>query len=76
MVALDFNGSTAGRVIYLRRAPPTGFIAWRHDLELARSALGARCLTPHVTESEWLGHFTAGRSPRESLELELLACSD
>lgn len=63
-------------ILLLPPRPLTGFIAWRQELERARSRLGARCVTPHVGEDVWLGYYAGGRSAIEALEYELLAIAD
>ncbi len=77
MVAFDIESVLRrGQVLAFRPASEPGFIAWRRELEAVRSARGARCLTPHVSETDWLGHFVAGRCAIEALDRELASNVD
>lgn len=43
------------------------FELWRRNLEAARTALGARCVTGHVADEVWMAHWRAGRDPASAL---------
>lgn len=61
---------TAAKIVHFPPPVPR-YRCWRHELERARSGLGLRCHTVHITDVQWRLRWARGLEPFDALIHEL-----